>query len=1066
MNTVACLACSHHLTTASTFEHPICDGQYPCTSCSRSSITCFYPPPPPTPRSGGQHHHPYQRNAYTEAWSHHLKLTPGAFGAARLEFQFDEDDEDDDGQVLALKWVQAVQQRQDLRIRPNPSRPPIHRYKPTAVACDEAEAIEIQGDRLAAASRVELFRQFSLLHSTPTVHPSILLSAVLDERRSSGDKPSNLNLGNCLASTSITHQDSTSSVCAAWRINTSSATSAGSGRPTSIGWARTLPSHEAQAAGSPTIPSTRLSTCDQPLFETSFSTPIVQVELSSLPTPSTALLATRTITSFTLSHLAVPPSSGPSTPKPQTLDSFTYSSAFFARRPIASFSLSPHQLGSGALIDTDGSVFGFGIGVRGAGRIGDPHGDWKGRAPEMYRLRKGDASQGLFRRVGWGMDERELIVASQREVRLYDLRSPTSSVVLYNLPTSSNLDSCITSLLTCPSTPYAAISTPASPLTILDARLPLRPILSFPTPRVGRGGKGYDQTLSLFSIPTLMNSNRNPDDLWRIGLASRLHSGIEVYTLETKGGVVSSMLDPYSIPGPVARMDDGMTWSRSGIQVIGENKGWRLLESEMGGGLWERGLVMEDDEEKEGEEGRAGVEWGETQVAVTAFDKTGTPIMEGIEMKCLNGLGKILVEDQGLQRSTVRVADLIEEDQDDEPARVGQVKTLYDILCDRLASEGKPAPSRRARFDFDDDDLAKMEETLSNRFSTQFQHFPNTLDAHFVEPGSAAALARLYDHPPDLSKASVDEYTRILRSRYGQANSTEEPYAPQLSLDLALSSRAYSDRPIVPDPPSRSDLINRPLPAHLSDDEDLPSLHFAYFKPRRLGRLVAGRAGPSVRLYDGDDGSESSDDEGADTGSNKPSLSSRGVRRILSEWHTGTDPKSYRWENMYVDDGRDTKRKHQEEKEESQQRPGPPPSSFPQPVHESYPSRAPPTIFSSSQVVAPSIAIHSPPPQRNGRSITKRRVEITDESSHPLDSSQEPSSRRMRDFSASQPPPTFSRRLGGVVGPPSSPRAMAASQVVPGAFGVRSGSGTGGGTMSLEERLKAKKKAKKRVSGF
>ncbi|SGZ15166.1 BQ5605_C029g10647 [Microbotryum silenes-dioicae] len=1053
MSTVACLACSEQISTTSKPQRSTCDGQYPCTSCRRSSITCYYPPPPPPPRSGGDHDY---RNPYNETWSHHLKLTPGAFGAARLELQIDDEDEDDERRVLGFKWVQAVQQRQDLRIRPNPSRPPIRRCRSIAVVCDEAEAIEIQGDRLAAASRVELFRQFSILRSSPPCHPSILLSAMINERRSEADKSLNPNLGNCLASTSITHHDGTSSVCAAWRTSTSTATSAEGGRTTSIGWAQTFLSPAVCAEDSSTIPTTPISPCGEPLLETPCSTPIVQMELSPLPIPSTALLATRTITDFTLTHLAVHPSSNYSTSKPQILNSFTYTSASFFRRPITSFSLSPHQLGSGALIDTDGSVFSFGIGVRGSDRIGDPNGDWKGKAPEMYRLRKGDAKQGKFRRLGWGRDERELIVASQREVTLYDLRSPTSSLVIFTSPASSNVDSCITSLLTRPSTPYAAISTPSSPLTILDARFPLRPILSFPMPRVGPMGKGYDRTLYLFTIGTLSSANTDSGDVWRIGLASRLHSGIDVYTLEIKGGVVTSLLDPYSISGPVVTMEDGMRWSRSGIGIAGEEGGWRFLESEIGGGLWERGALVGEKRR----EGRVDVDWGQTGQKFKRLQESGIPVVEGKEIKPFGRLARMLDNDRRVQRSTMRVADLTE-GHEDEPPRAKQMKTLYDILSDQVTSTERPALPKRARLDFDDDELAQVEEALSHRFPTEFQHFLKTLGAHSGNPGSAVALARLCDCPPELTEASVEAYTRTLRSRYGQANSIDEPYAPDLSLDLALSNRAYSDRPVIPDPPSRLDLINRLLPARLSEDEDIPSLHFAYFKPQRLGRLVASaRAGSSVRIYDEEHRSESSDDgDGAGA-----SLASNGVRRILSEWHTGADPKSYQWEDMYVDDGRDTKKKGEEEKEESQRRTGLPSSSYPRRIHEAYGSRASPRIFSSSQVVPPSIVIHAPPPQHNARrSPTKRRVEITDDLSQPLNSSQE-SSVSVRDFSASQPP-TLSRSAGGA-GPPSSPRTMAASQFVPGAFGTRAGSGTGGGGLSLEERLKAKKKAKKRVSGF
>lgn len=83
------------------------------------------------------------------------------------------------------------------------------------------------------------------------------------------------------------------------------------------------------------------------------------------------------------------------------------------------------EVGAGMAADVDGGLWGWGLGVRGSGRIG--HGDWQGGRPEMFRLRrgkkKGEAGYSGFVRVAYGGSRgSDAIVALEDEVLLYDLR--------------------------------------------------------------------------------------------------------------------------------------------------------------------------------------------------------------------------------------------------------------------------------------------------------------------------------------------------------------------------------------------------------------------------------------------------------------------------------------------------------------------------------------------------------------------------------------------------------------------------------------------------------------------
>lgn len=79
------------------------------------------------------------------------------------------------------------------------------------------------------------------------------------------------------------------------------------------------------------------------------------------------------------------------------------------------------------VVDVDGGLFGWGLGVRGSGRIGDVSGDWRGGQPEMFRLRRGRKKEvkgySGFARVEYGGARgSDAVAALDDEVMLYDLR--------------------------------------------------------------------------------------------------------------------------------------------------------------------------------------------------------------------------------------------------------------------------------------------------------------------------------------------------------------------------------------------------------------------------------------------------------------------------------------------------------------------------------------------------------------------------------------------------------------------------------------------------------------------
>ncbi|BGO97725.1 hypothetical protein NBRC10513v2_001720 [Rhodotorula toruloides] len=446
---------------------------------------------------------------------------------------------------------------------------------------DEAEAVDLIGDSCRYNTDGTILRQLHANLPNDPLHPAIHLNAVLRSRppRTTSRilttfEPTNPNLGNAIAVLELPHDQGVgTSTSVAWRT----ADKAG-GRAAGVGWGtfapaprpqrsakgkgRAVEAEDAELAGIAFAPS------PAPLFST--HSPIQQLQLASLPTTPTALLAVRSLTSLDLIHLHPHPPDSPSPNLPSVLSRFTYTGADFGRRPIADVALGGYTPfdggpGSGLVVDTDGSLFGWGLGARGSGRIGDT--DCKGRRPEVFRLRRG-RKKGIgeysgMARVEWGGARgSDAVVALQDEVLLYDLRSPSASLTLLDkdllslhLPFGDAAPALVTSLLQPLPRPYA-VASPTSLHTVcttrdlvwLDERMPGREVLRRQHGRVGIEGKGFDHTLSLLEIPPHAD---DPPSTQRIALHSRLHPQIEIFTTDASPtDAPHSTLDPYFVHNP------------------------------------------------------------------------------------------------------------------------------------------------------------------------------------------------------------------------------------------------------------------------------------------------------------------------------------------------------------------------------------------------------------------------------------------------------------------------------------------------------------------------------------
>ena len=271
---------------------------------------------------------------------------------------------------------------------------------------------------------------------------------------------------------------------------------------------------------------------------------------------------------------------------------------------------------------------------------------------------------------------------------------------------------------------------------------------------------------------------------------------------------------------------------------------------------------------------------------------------------------------------------------------------------------------------------------------------------------------------------SMDQRARLLQQRYAldpdaAALTKAERWAgaacDQLVLDATLASYLFSPRTILTTDPPAEARVNEPCPPQLEP----PQLQFSYFRPQARTKQRA----PGV----------SQEEEEDEHDWKRANLTSVGVRMLLSEWHVGSDPAGYAWNNPYASEPASARAHTQAQaqggkgkrtlgKKDSAtgvaQSPAPP--AF-------QPSQAPPA-FQPSQAARSLGVVREGVPNQFGGGVEGA-------------------------FSASQP--MGEGGWGGEEGGGGGSQSQAGgafTQVVPGAWGGRP--------------AKEKKKGKKRVSGF
>lgn len=171
-----------------------------------------------------------------------------------------------------------------------------------------------------------------------------------------------------------------------------------------------------------------------PLKNLSIS-PITQIQIAPLSSASNStILGIRTHTSFSLLQLpSAPTSDDEENVSPSILNEYTYPFREIGRAPLSDFVLSTSSdsssQGSGLLLDTNGSLFGWGLGSGSSGRQ-------MGSKPELFRLRKGrgGAKSGFGRVVFGGRRGVDAVVASEDTVLLYDLRVRFLHLIYFWIP--------------------------------------------------------------------------------------------------------------------------------------------------------------------------------------------------------------------------------------------------------------------------------------------------------------------------------------------------------------------------------------------------------------------------------------------------------------------------------------------------------------------------------------------------------------------------------------------------------------------------------------------------------
>lgn len=268
--------------------------------------------------------------------------------------------------------------------------------------------------------------------------PTITLRSILEERPNrplAGDvapsPPSDINFTNCASVVTLNTSSGPLHV-AAWRRGDVE------GRPTGIGVGYLAAADEGSEPHLVKNSLFNLHARLNPLVST--LAPIQQVQLSPVKQSGRAIVACRTATQLKLA--IIQSQNRFSENVSEVISVLDYSGSMLNRRPIAHFTLGGAAegygaAGSGLVVDTEGSLFGWGLGQGDSGRLARP--GWQGEQIELFRLRKGTkksvAGYSGFVRVSFGgAHGHDAIIATEDEVTLHDLRvsgTPTDSLLLF-----------------------------------------------------------------------------------------------------------------------------------------------------------------------------------------------------------------------------------------------------------------------------------------------------------------------------------------------------------------------------------------------------------------------------------------------------------------------------------------------------------------------------------------------------------------------------------------------------------------------------------------------------------
>ncbi|GAA5965219.1 hypothetical protein JCM3765_006359 [Sporobolomyces pararoseus] len=503
-------------------------------------------------------------------------------------------------------------------------------------------------------------------------------------------------------------------------------------------------------------------------------------------------------------------------------------------------------------------------------------------------------------------------------------------------------------------------------------------------------------------------------------------------------------------------------------------KSLRYFELGMDGELFEREIKLAKPDSHEGEkshsiDGQEEVEREQKLISVKEFETVKldmTALREAIGPEHLVGE---IENTEGSEHAAVNMLKSVVEEAREIEGDVGALTTLelYDLgrsndvaVIPRSDSEDEDLNGQRIESSARVETLPRSSAFIPPRdcplLSKNGSRRPSTLDALISSSAtSAAASLRPFDALPSsrfhvfspfpfsLQQSQISERANRLRQTFNVTESDESPSSlacDRLASDLSLSSQILLPRPVEPDEPT--DTPNQPQPA----TEEPPALHLSYLRP-----IV------SDSLNDEDsDGNDSNGPSSFNRFSQrgrkkKPTLNGRGTRLLLSEWHIGSDPRSYAWSNPYEGEKDKDDPSSQYSQSQSQSRRKGKKKRYEESQSQSIPTFSqsrfefPSSFPSSSQSYIPSIGA---PPTLN----------TVLEEAAPASSSQDWNSR----FPQTQPTISVTRPESSSQVPSGGGLFSGAnSQVVPGVFGSRNGIGAVG-----RAKEKEKKKTKKRVSGF